>query len=437
MFLLCAGFPNELDCRPPHLLEQRYRSHAVSVGAIQLAWLEDGYTSCSQDESEVRISLADPNGGTTAVVIWKIGSSRFVVTRPWPGYHSIYIREGRSLVVASHLKMLDGLMLQSSPLPKQLPAGVTRVIDSGKTGYVGTDIREPLFNRRAPHSLTDAARSARLVLVKAMRAAPEDAALLLSGGIDSSALAVAARLAGRSPQTFTFGTILAQRNDISKSDMIAARRVARHLSLPHEEIIVDQKQIVENAVPAVFASELHRGTFVDDAVVYLEVAKTLSMSGVRTVLVGEAGDDCFGCFPSMLRFYRGHALQSKLRRELLVGSPNDYAAIQKIFSFFGIRIIDPFLSLAVARLGYCLPLDMRIDQQRLMKPVLRRAFASDLPPEIVSREKHVSRDVSGVRETMVESLGSGRNRYLKTFKDLFRNGGSAAHQALALAALNA
>jgi asparagine synthetase B (glutamine-hydrolysing) len=238
-------------------------------------------------------------------------------------------------------------------------------------------------------------------------------------------------LAGRSPRTYTFGASIAQTGDgdISRSDLLAARRVAQHLSLAHDEIIVERKRIAENAVPAIFAAELHRGTFVDDAVIYFEVARTLSRGGVRTVLMGEAGDDVFGCFPSMLRFYRGQALQYRLRRDLMRDAPTDYAAIQRIFSLFGIQIFDPFLEAAVVRLGYRLPLDMRIDSERLMKPVLRRAFAGELPPEIVSREKRVSRDVSGVREIMAEHFGCSRERYLKIFTGLFRNGDSVAQQA--------
>ena len=318
-----------------------------------------------------------------------------------------------------------------------MAAGATRVIEHNESGYAGADLRSPSFEGRGPHSHAGAVRSARRALVAAMRAVPEDAVLLLSGGIDSSSLAAAARLADRSPRSYAFGTSIAQTADVSRSDLLAARRVAQHLSLAHGEIIVERKRIAENVVPAVFASELHRGTFVDDAVVYLEVARTLSRAGARTVLIGEAGDDVFGCFPSTLRFYQGQALQDKARRDLVRDAPNDYAAIQRIFSFFGIRIIDPFLSPAVARLGYRLPLDMRIDPQRLMKSVLRQAFAGELPPEIVSREKRVSRDVSGVREIMAEQFGTGRERYLEIFKSLFRNDEATAQQAAALAALRA
>jgi asparagine synthetase B (glutamine-hydrolysing) len=164
------------------------------------------------------------------------------------------------------------------------------------------------------------------------------------------------------------------------------------------------------------------------------VARSLRQAEVRTVIIGEAGDDVFGCFPSTLRFCRGQALQNKARRDLVRDAPNDYAAIQRIFSFFGIRIIDPFLNPTVARLGYRLPLDMRIDPQRLMKPVLRQAFVGELPAEIVSREKRISRDVSGVREIMAEQFGTGRERYLELFKSLFRNC-EGPTQAAALAAL--
>src|SRR5208282_1369380 len=124
------------------------------------------------------ILLADPHHKTaSALLIWNTASGRLIVTRPWPGYHSVYIREGRDLIVTSHLKLLGGLIHTSHPLPKPLAAGVTRVIEASENGYVGADLRSPSFDGRPPHHHAEAARSARRTLVAAMQAAPEDAVL--------------------------------------------------------------------------------------------------------------------------------------------------------------------------------------------------------------------------------------------------------------------
>jgi asparagine synthetase B (glutamine-hydrolysing) len=113
----------------------------------------------------------------------------------------------------------------------------------------------------------------------------------------------------------------------------------------------------------------------------------------------------------------------------------DYAAISKVFAAFGIEVVDPYLSAPVAKVTRRLPLDMRVDQKRLMKPILRYAFRDALPDVVVSRRKRVSRDVSGVRTLMAERYGTSRERFLPIFNGLFRNRDAITHQRRVLVGL--
>jgi asparagine synthase (glutamine-hydrolysing) len=222
---------------------------------------------------------------------------------------------------------------------------------------------------------------------------------------------------------------------LSTDDVVAAQCVADFLSSSHEVLFLTEDDLQRHVDAAVLLSETRRGTFVDDAVVYIQIARYLRQRGIGTAFIGEAADDVFGCLPYNLRYYRGGELLRKLRRSLLERAPADFAAMSRIFRHFGIDLIDPYLSAPMAALGLRLPLEMRVDAERLMKPVLRRAFACDLPREITQRTKCVSRDVSGVRQIMADVFGVGRERYLPVFNSLFRDPGASARHQTVLEAL--
>ena len=264
-----------------------------------------------------------------------------------------------------------------------------------------------------------------------MEGAPRDSVILLSGGVDSAAMAASAPTL----PCLTWTTPRASHASLSVDDAAAARRVADFLSLSHEVVRLDGKALQEDVDAAVLLGETRRGTFVDDAVVYVQIARLLRERGVEAVFIGEAADDAFGCLPYNLRYYQGDELLAKLRRSLMARAPADFAAMARIFEQFGVAIIDPYLSAPIASLGFRLPLEMRVDEERLMKPVLRKAFAQDLPPEITQRAKRVSRDVSGVREIMADAFGVGRERFLPIFNGVFRQPDALNRQRTALEAL--
>ena len=123
----------------------------------------------------------------------------------------------------------------------------------------------------------------------------------------------------------------------------------------------------------------------------------------------------------------------KLRRDYELGATADYSAIATVFGAVGIDAVDPYLSAPVAKVARRLPLNMRVDHARLMKPVLRHAFREDLPESVVNRHKRVSRDVSGVRILMEERFGKSRERFLPVFDALFRDRDAPARQREILA----
>lgn len=320
-----------------------------------------------------------------------------------------------------------------SPMPTLLPPGTVLVI--GREGAAERAIeagRGPM-QRGSYASVDQAAVELREALRRALAGLPADSVILLSGGIDSAAIAAAAPARFR---CLTWTTAGAARASTADSDFLAARRVADHLGTPHDTIEPAAAQLRANVDLAVLLGEVARGTLVDDLVVYLEVARTLRAQGVKTIVIGEAADDAIGCLPINLRLYRGQQLLDKLGRDYELGATADHAAISKVFGAFGIEVIDPYLSAPVAQVARRLTLDMRVDPARLMKPVLRKAFRDALPLSVVERPKLISRDGSGVRALMEDRFGTSRDRFLPVFKALFRDPEARSRQEALLSGMD-
>ena len=188
--------------------------------------------------------------------------------------------------------------------------------------------------------------------------------------------------------------------------------------------------LLATSIAALLLSESRRGTLIDDLVVFC--SSSLAHCGEMGCTPSADWRGCLtmrlGALPFKLRILRGQDLLDKLRLDYRVGAAAGHAAISKTFGAFGIDVIDPYLSASVAEVAERIPLDMRVDRKRLMKPVLRYAFRNDLPDVVVRRHKRVSRDVSGVKMLMAERYGISRERFLPQFDAIFRAQGAGEIQ---------
>ncbi len=429
LFLLSPADRSEV---PHNDLIRREKLSALTVDGYRLLWRKDENIRIERTDSELRILMSDPPAKTYVEYLrLNYELRRLSAHRPWPGSRSIYVRSDGQLLVTTHLRLTVNDRTGHERDPQLMNAGQTITFEREGRRHKLVAIEQESLDGPSPCSLEFAAHCAKSALRDIMAKAPRNSAILLSGGVDSAVLAASAPTV----PCLTWTTARASRSQAALSDVAAARRVAEYLSLTHEIVLLKAGNICRNVEAAIILSETRRGTFIDDAVVYVQIAQHLRRRGIDTAFIGEAADDVFGCLPYNLRYYQGDELLSKLRRSLMEGAPADFAAMARIFAHFGVALVDPYLSALIVALGYRLPLQMRIDANRLMKPVLREAFAHDLPREIVQRRKCVSRDVSGVREIMADAFGVSRERFLPIFKSLFRDIGAENRQNAVLNAL--
>ena len=109
----------------------------------------------------------------------------------------------------------------------------------------------------------------------------------LSGGIDSSLItAIAQEVSSKKVKTFCIGN-----EDKSHDESKYASNVAKHLSTDHEELILNEKSII-NEIPSI-VSKLNE-PMGDSSFIPTYYVSKLAQKKVKVVLTGDAGDEIFG-----------------------------------------------------------------------------------------------------------------------------------------------
>ena len=124
-------------------------------------------------------------------------------------------------------------------------------------------------------------------IVKNQIFADVEVGTFLSGGIDSSLItAIAQEVSSKKVKTFCIGN-----EDESHDESKYAGNVAKHLSTDHEELILNEKNII-NEIPSI-VSKLNE-PMGDSSFIPTYYASKLAQKKVKVVLTGDAGDEIFG-----------------------------------------------------------------------------------------------------------------------------------------------
>ena len=277
-----------------------------------------GHRFRTHGDTEVFVHLYEQEGlefarrlrGMFAVALWDAPRRRLVLARDRYGIKPLYYRADSSggLEFASELRALPRgeidldaleafLAFNSIPAPltifrdaRKLPPGHLLVWEAGKT-------RAERFARPAPAALDDLRDDDEAELIEELRARLRDSVrahlvsdvpvgVLLSGGIDSSALTALAAQESQEPvRTFSIGF-----EERSFDELGDARLVAERYGTQHRELVLrpDAAQLL----PAL--AEAFDEPFADSSALPTYLVSQLAAQDVKVALSGEGGDELFG-----------------------------------------------------------------------------------------------------------------------------------------------
>jgi asparagine synthase (glutamine-hydrolysing) len=276
-----------------------------------------GHVFRTRCDTEAHVHLYEEHGlgfaerlrGMFAVALWDAPRRRLVLARDRYGIKPLYWRHaGHELAFASEVRALPRgevdldalecfLAFNSIPAPfsifreiRKLPAGHLLVWENG-------DVRVERYARPAPSPQGELRTGDEAELVEELRARLRDSVrahlladvevgVLLSGGVDSAALAALAAQETPEPvHTFTIG--FAERSFDERAD---ARLVAERYGTNHHELLVKpDPELLLRALADAFDEP-----FADSSALPTYLVSQLAAGHVKVALSGEGGDELFG-----------------------------------------------------------------------------------------------------------------------------------------------
>ncbi len=252
--------------------------------------------------------------GMYAVATWRAATKSLVLARDPAGEKPLYlVRNRRWIAFASEIKALVAVNLLEPELDRDAVAMLLRLghVPDSFTIYkgaellaAGTILEIQPDGREAPQSWWPAPAMDRAMLqpgnlretiitaVRQASVADVPTGIFLSGGIDSSVIAAAARAGGCDLTALTLTS-----SDVAIDESTVAASTARHLGLPHEVVTVTADEARSEL--AGFFQAMDQPT-VDGFNSYL-ISKAARSAGLTVALSGLGGDELFRGYPSFPR----------------------------------------------------------------------------------------------------------------------------------------
>jgi len=277
-----------------------------------------GHRFSTRSDTEVLVHLYEERGpgcvrdlrGMFALALWDSRARRMLLARDRFGIKPLYYRvDGQLLSFASELKALPRgdvdldalacfLAFNSIPAPLSIWQGTRKLPAGHLLLWEGRgEPRLERYARPAPVSASDVRSESEGELAEELRARLRDSVrahlvadvpvgVLLSGGIDSAALAALAALESTERvSTFSIGF-----EERSFDELARARLVARRYGTDHHELVL--RPDAAELLPRL--AEAFDEPFADSSALPTYLVSELAARHVKVALSGEGGDELFG-----------------------------------------------------------------------------------------------------------------------------------------------
>ena len=214
---------------------------------------------------------------------------------------------------------------------------------------------------------------------------------ILSGGVDSTVVTYLLKQEIPDLQAF----VVSMGDTGKKDDLYYARMAAKEIGVPLHEVIIDEEWVEQNLTEAVYAVEDFSWTQVSPAVAQLALSKRIHDEGFKVVFGGEGSDELFASYGHVFAWNYKDKDYIKERYKLVVNlHKNNLIRTNKAMMYGGtVELRTPFLHKDLVE--FCLrihPDHKATSQNKIWKPMLRKAFSGKLSDELLFRPKKTFQD---------------------------------------------
>ncbi len=339
-------------------------------------------------------------------------SKKIVAGRDLFGTTSLYYGENKIIcAVASERKALWKIGIKEAA---SFPPGNLAVMN--KRGFSFEQIKAL---RRPPHKTVDmetAARALQLLLLESVMKRVSDlegVAVAFSGGVDSTVIAVLARIVGLDVQLISVGLE-------DQPEVEFAEEAAEALGLPLHLQTYTVNDLEQTLGKVLWLIEEPQSVNASIALPFYWTAETASKLGFPVLLAGQGADELFGGYQRYLTEY-GQSGAGAVEETMYHDVENSYRANfqrdNQVCSFHGVELRLPFVDRDVVDFSLRLPLRLKINsvEDQLRKRVLRRvAHNLNIPKFIADRQKKAVQYTTGVTRSL-QRLAKDENLTLREY----------------------
>jgi len=347
-------------------------------------------------------------------------SDRLIVGRDSLGTTPLYYGENETIsAVASERKALWKIGIKNV---KSFPPGNLARIDA--KGFAFQPIQTIRHSGMKSVNMESAAKHLQNLLIESTRKRVSDVkkvAVAFSGGLDSSVIAVLAKLCKKEVHLISVGLA-------NQEELQCAKDAAENLSMPHHVQIFGMEQVREILPQVLWLMEQPNTVNASIAIPFYCVAKVASQLGCRIMLAGQGGDELFGGYQRYLAKYRqGIASVSEaMYHDVACSYETNFQRDNQICAFHKVELRLPFVDSGVIQYALSLPINLKIEsaEDPLRKRVLRKVAENlSLPSSIVNRRKKAIQYATGVDKALrklAREEGSPLQKYVeKVFQKVY------------------
>jgi len=377
---------------------------------------EGKYSFSTASDCEVILALYQEKGpafvddmnGIFGFAIYDTQEDTYFISRDHMGIIPLYMGwdQHGTFYVASELKSLEGVCTKIELFP---PGHYFYSKDQAPVQWYTRDWME--FDAvKANTTSIDDIHDALADAVHRQLMSDVPYGVLLSGGLDSSVTsALAKRFAAKRvesgdeqtawwPQLHSFSVGLE-----GSPDLAAAQKVADHIGTVHHEIKFTIQEGLDAIRDVIYHLETYDITTVRASTPMYLMARAIKALGIKMVLSGEGADELFGGYLYFHKAPTAKDFHEETVRKLDKLHQYDCLRANKSLAAWGIEGRVPFLDKEFMDVAMRInPQDKMINQERMEKWVVRKAFEEYLPESVAWRQKEQFSD--GVGYSWIDTL---------------------------------
>jgi asparagine synthase (glutamine-hydrolysing) len=304
------------------------------------------------------------------------GGELFLARDPL-GIKPLYVgAHGATLYFASEIKALA----EVTDDIHEFPPGCWCHSAHGETRYYTISAAQASEPVATEAQACDAIRTTLGAAVQKRLMADVPVGISLSGGLDSSIVALLAREGLERLDTFAVGVA-------GSDDLAAAREMARFLGTRHHELVYTANDVLSALPEVIYYLESCDPALVRSAVANYFLAR-LASDHVKVFLTGEGADELYAGYAYLSAIREPTTLHAELMRITGALHNTNLQRADRMSMAYGLEARVPFLDSGSVALALGLPAAWKLcGPDRPEKTLLRQAFADRLPAAIASRPK--------------------------------------------------